>query len=160
MEEKLTSTQLTLMGSGELAYLGDSVYEMQIRKSLILRGTRKSGNLSKEARNYVSAPSQANILQLITEELSEDELKIVMRGRNSKLKYTPKNATQKEYAYATGLECLFGYLSLSGDDKRLEELTEMIFRKVGEQRAIRLYTAGSARKSFPTWRGRNISHPF
>lgn len=133
MEEKLTFTQLALMGSNELAYLGDSVYEMQIRRRLILRGTRRSGNLVKEARNYVSAPSQAKIFQLITDELSEEELKIVMRGRNSKFRYTPKNATQKEYAYATGLECLFGYLSLSENKERLEELTEMIFRKVGEQ---------------------------
>lgn len=132
MEEKLTPTQLTLMGSGELAYLGDSVYEMLIRRRLILRGTRKSDNLVKEARNYVSASSQAKILQLIMDELKEDELKIVMRGRNSKLKYTPKNATQKEYSYATGLECLFGYLCLSENDERLHELIEMIFRKVGE----------------------------
>ena len=37
----------------------------------------------------------------------------------------PKNATHREYAMATGLECLFGYLYLSGQTGRINELFQL-----------------------------------
>ena len=133
MEEKLTltKTQLMLLGSGELAYLGDSVYETAIRKELLLRGIRKADKLVNEAQKYVTASSQANILNMIEDDLTEEEQKIISRGKNANLRNTPKNATPKEYAQATALECLFGYLLLKEDSERIEMLIHKIFDKVG-----------------------------
>lgn len=133
MEEKLTltKTQLIQLGSGELAYLGDSVYETAVRKELLLRGIRKADKLVSEAQKYVTASSQANILNMIVDDLTEDEQKVVSRGKNANLRNTPKNATPKEYAQATALECLFGYLLLKEDNERIELLIRKIFDKVG-----------------------------
>ena len=133
MEKKLTltKTQLMLLGSGELAYLGDSVYETAIRKQLLLRGVRKADKLVNEAQKYVTASSQANILNRIGDDLTEEEQKIISRGKNANLRNTPKNATPKEYAQATALECLFGYLLLKEDNERIELLIRKIFDKVG-----------------------------
>ena len=133
MEEKLTETQLTLMGSGELAYLGDSVYEMNIRRGLILRGTRKADCLVQEARRYVSAARQAAIAEAITPHLTSEELGVMRRGRNHKTKSAPRHASAQDYGCATGLECLFGYLSLKEDCERIGQLIDLIFEKGNEQ---------------------------
>ena len=133
MEEKLTltRTQLIQLGSGELAYLGDSVYETAIRRGLLLRGVRKADKLVNIAQKYVTASSQSKILCMIEDDLNEEEQKIVSRGKNANLRNTPKNATPKEYAQATALECLFGYLLLKEDSERIEMLIRKIFDKVG-----------------------------
>ena len=133
METNLTlsTTQLAMLNIGELAYLGDSVYDMAIRKGLLLRGVRKNNHLVKSAQHFVSATAQAAILKQIEPILTEEEHRIIERGRNAKPKKVPKSATQKEYADATALESLFGYLLLTEKELRMAELIEAIFEKVG-----------------------------
>ena len=105
-----------------LAYMGDAVYEQFIREYVIRQGLCKNGLLHKKSIKYVSAKAQCEILKRIEVELTEEELDVVRRGRNSNPHSTAKNADVVEYKYATGFEALVGYLYLSGQKERLEEI--------------------------------------
>ena len=95
-----------------LAYLGDTVYENYVRKYLILKGIGNVNKLQKEAIKYVSAKSQASYLKemLDNDFFTEEELNLIKRARNYKTTSHPKNCDIITYKYATGLECLVGYL--------------------------------------------------
>jgi ribonuclease-3 family protein len=87
--------------------------------------------LAKEAQSYVNAGAQAKILKRISLFLTENERKIIARGKNAKSKTSAKNASPKDYAEATALESLFGYLELKNDQKRINELVRIILYEVG-----------------------------
>ncbi|MBR1739131.1 MAG: ribonuclease III [Ruminococcus sp.] len=109
-----------------LAFLGDSVYEQLVRERLVLMANRPAGELHRLAVEKVRAEYQsAGVLKLIDEgRLSDEELDIFRRGRNSKVN-PPKHSTFMEYRNATGLECLFGYLYLTAQTERIRELFEL-----------------------------------
>lgn len=111
-----------------LAYLGDSVYEVYIREYLISKGIVYVEDLQKEAIKYVSAKSQAKILDYLVNNnyLSEEEVNIVKRGRNYKRDSHPKNTDIITYKKSTGFECLVGYLYLSKNINRLDEIMNII----------------------------------
>ena len=111
-----------------LAYLGDSVYEVYIREYLINKGIVYVVDLQKEAIKYVSAKSQAKILDYLVNNnyLSEEEVNIVKRGRNYKRDSHPKNTDIITYKKSTGFECLVGYLYLSKNINRLDEIMNII----------------------------------
>ena len=111
-----------------LAYLGDSVYEVYIREYLISKGIVYVEDLQKEAIKYVSAKSQAKILDYLVNNnyLSEEEVSIVKRGRNYKRDSHPKNTDIITYKKSTGFECLVGYLYLSKNINRLDEIMNII----------------------------------
>ena len=113
-----------------LAYLGDSVYELYVRTYLLECGFEQVKELQKEAIKYVSAVSQENYLKkmLDAQFLSEEEIKIVYRGRNHKVNHKPKNASIITYKNATGLEALIGTLFLEGKRKRIDEIMDYIIR--------------------------------
>ena len=54
--------------------------------------------------------------------LSEREQAVYKRGRNAAPKCTPKHGTVADYHSATGLEALFGYLHINGEQDRIKEL--------------------------------------
>ncbi|MFD1472520.1 Mini-ribonuclease 3 [Companilactobacillus mishanensis] len=115
-----------------LAYLGDAVYEVYIREHLLNLNITKVNELQKRATHYVSAKAQASLINLMTEEdlLSDDELRIYKNGRNAK-KYTKaKNTSVVTYHMSTGFEALMGYLEISGNKERLEELVKYCIEKV------------------------------
>lgn len=120
-------TDFSLIGAHALAYLGDSVLESIIRKRLILLGYEKSSSLNKEALNYVTAKNQAIAFENIESELTEKELEIFKRGRNSSHLNVPKSASPKEYKTATGFEAVFGYLSLCENMERINILFNLAF---------------------------------
>lgn len=124
----LLNNQLNITNSLTLAYLGDSIYEIYIRKYLIDEGIVKVKDLQKEATNYVSAKGQAHYLTMLLDNnlLSEEEVKVVYRARNHKSHKSPKNTDIITYKYATGLEALMGYLYLKQDFKRLNEIMNYI----------------------------------
>lgn len=128
MEARLSHTELYSLGAGELAYLGDGVYELCIRVRMLYRGFRGADALVRETTKYVSAPNQARALALLDPLLTEAEAAVVRRGRNKKPASIPKNATAHEYVCATALECLFGYLYLSGEQERIDELCDLILQ--------------------------------
>lgn len=105
-----------------LAYMGDAVYEKYIREYVIRQGLCKNGLLHKKAIKYVSAKGQAEILEKLEEKLTSEELDIVRRGRNSNPHSTAKNADVVIYKYATGFEALIGYLYLTNQEERLNEI--------------------------------------
>lgn len=107
------------------AYMGDAVYEKYIREYVIRQGLCKNGLLHKKSIKYVSANGQVKILKKIEEKLTEEELDIVRRGRNSNPHSHAKNADIVDYKYATGFEALIGYLYLTEQNERLEEILKM-----------------------------------
>ncbi len=113
-----------------LAYLGDSIYEIYIRKFLIDKGIAKVKDLQKEAIKYVSATAQEKYLKKMMELnfFSDDELDIVYRARNHKVNHKPKNASVITYKYATGLEALVGFLYLSEKEKRISQIMDFIIK--------------------------------
>lgn len=114
---------------GTLAYLGDSVYEVMIRKHLILNSKEKSNVLQKKSLLYVSAVSQSNILdKLLLENIFEEEKDLIKRARNYTPKSKPRYTDIKDYKKATALEALFGYLYLDNNIKRINELINKIVR--------------------------------
>ena len=111
-----------------LAYIGDAIYEVYIRKYLLGQGLEKVNKLQKEATKYVSARGQANYLKQMIDEnfLTEEELQIVMRARNHKTNSSPKNTDIITYKNATGLEALIGCLYLEGNNERIDEIMNYI----------------------------------
>ena len=116
------------MNSLTLAYLGDSIYELHIRRYLINQKIVKVNDLQKESIKFVSAKAQANYLTKMIDNnfLTEEELSIVKRARNHKVNSHPKNTDIITYKLATGLEALIGYLDLNKNDNRISEIMNYI----------------------------------
>ena len=111
-----------------LAYLGDTIYEDYIRKFLITLGINNVNELQKKAVEYVSAKRQAKfITKMLDEEfLNNEEIDVFKRARNYKSSSHPKNCDIITYKYATGLEALIGYLELSNNHSRIDEIMNYI----------------------------------
>ena len=111
-----------------LAYLGDTIYEDYIRKFLINKKIGNVNDLQKEAVNYVSAVNQARFLQELMDEefFNDDEISVIKRARNYKSSSHPKNCDIVTYKHATALEALIGYLELTNNRKRIDEIMEKI----------------------------------
>ncbi len=116
-----------------LAYLGDCVLELLVRETLVARGLAKSGQLHAAALHYVRAPEQAAAIERLLPFLTEEEAGVYRRGRNSSHLNIPKNARPAEYRMATGMEVLFGYLHLKGEQARLRELFALAYPAPGGQ---------------------------
>lgn len=104
------------------AYVGDAVYELYIRSYLVSTTKLNPHKLHIEAINYVKAGAQAKILEELMEELTDDEKEVVRRARNTENHHLPKNADVREYMYSTAFEGLIGYLYLTKQEERLEEI--------------------------------------
>ena len=110
----------------QLAYIGDSVWELIVRYKLIMKRYNVH-HMHKECVSLVNAHSQAVILQKIQDELNETETEIIRRGRNAHAKHSaPRNQDPDEYAASTGFEALFGYLYLTGQNDRISRLVTII----------------------------------
>ena len=111
-----------------LAYMGDNVYEYYIRKYLINKGIADVNSLQSESIKYVSAKAQKEIIDKLINDnvLNEEELSVFRRARNHKGNRHPKNCDVVTYKYATGFEAVIGYLELSGNKKRIEEIMNII----------------------------------
>ena len=119
------------MNSLTLAYIGDAVYELYIRKYLVEKGIVKVNDLQKESIKYVSANSQASYLKTMLEDnfFNDQEISIIMTARNHKNNHRPKNCDIITYKYATGLEALIGYLYLQNNSNRINDIIEFITRR-------------------------------
>ena len=109
-----------------LAHLGDAVFELMVRSWLCIHGKLTPKGLHSAAVSLVSAPSQAAAAVRLRPFLTEEELKIYTRGRNTRVRSIPRGATVGQYHAATGLETLFGHLYLQGRTARLNELFDQI----------------------------------
>lgn len=118
--------QINQMSPLTWAYVGDAVYELYVRYYLVDNTNLKPNNLHKEAIKYVKAKAQAEILYKLQDYLTEEEQDIVRRARNTQNHHLPKNANVQEYMYATALEGLIGYLCLTKQNDRLDEIFKII----------------------------------
>ena len=108
-----------------LAYLGDAVYELYVRKKLISIANMQVDKLHKAAVGYVKAEAQSEAYRKIEDLLTEQEIAVYKRGRNTK-SAVPKHATVADYRAATGLEALIGYIYILGDTERLDYIMNLI----------------------------------
>ena len=124
IEIKRTIEEIKLMPPLTWAYIGDCVYELYVRTKLVNETNLKPHYLHIEAIKKVKAKAQAETLNKIYEELTEEEKDIVRRGRNAENHHLPKNANVQEYMYATAFEALIGYLYLTKQEKRLKQILD------------------------------------
>ena len=115
-----------------LAYIGDAVYELEIRKKLIERKINKVNDLQKECVKYVSAKGQAEYMDkfISNDILSQEEIDVYKRARNTKVNSHPHNTDIIIYKKATGLEAVFGYLYLVNNIDRIKELINYIMEEI------------------------------
>ncbi len=121
------SENLNTYSTAALAYLGDSVIEICVRKRLVREGLSSSASLNKRALDYVRASAQAAAMKNIIDMLSDEEAAVFRRGRNMGHSQTPKSATVAEYRAATGMEALFGYLFLAERKDRIDALFALAY---------------------------------
>ena len=119
---------VNLLSPSVLAFVGDAVYGLYVRTKLS-EVNRPSGELHKLSVEYVKASAQAKAFKVIENVLTEKEMSVFKRGRNFHTSSTPKSATGGEYHTATGLECLFGFLYLSDNKQRADELFDIIWQE-------------------------------
>lgn len=115
-----------------LAYIGDGVYELMIRTLVINHGNVPVNRLHKKSSSLVKAGTQALIMKELLEDLTEAELAIYKRGRNTKSATMAKNATVTDYRTATGFEALIGYLYVTEQFNRMIDLVKIGLTKIGE----------------------------
>lgn len=107
-----------------LAWLGDALYELAMRRKLIAGSSAASGRLHSAAVDYVAARAQAKALLELAPELEPDELNLVKRARNYHTPSLPKHQSLEDYRHATALEALIGWLELKGRPERLQYLCD------------------------------------
>lgn len=115
-----------------LAYIGDAVYELQIRKKLVDTGKPNVDVLHKEAIKYVSANAQAKAVKVMLKDfLTDNEIRLVKRARNQKITSKPRNAEIINYKLATGFEALIGNLYMENNFKRLDDCIDKAIEIIG-----------------------------
>ncbi len=122
----LTEKEAAAYSPNVLAFYGDSVYEVMVRRRVVLEHQTNAGKLHELAVERVRASYQCEAVSVIEPMLTEREADILRRGRNAGGISVPKSAKPSEYRRATALETLFGYLSLTGQEERINELFEAI----------------------------------
>ena len=108
-----------------LAYIGDTVYDLYTRRYLVVHRMGRVEAMHKAASGVVNARSQAQAAALLHPLLTDREREIFRLGQNAK-STPPKNMSREDYAMATGLEAVIGYLYLRGMTERTDELFRII----------------------------------
>lgn len=121
----LSEPQARMYSPLTLAFLGDAVYSLLVRNMLSLSANKPTGKLHKESIQYVNAAFQAQMIRELLPVLTEDETSVFKRGRNAHSSHSPKNQSDADYRYATGLEALYGYLYLCGNTERIKEIFKL-----------------------------------
>lgn len=131
----MTKQEANQLNTTTLAYLGDAVYEVKIREYVIAKCAHDVNQAHKLGVKYVNADGQAKAARTLINDalLSEDEERLLKRARNHRTLSRPNNADPKNYKLATGLEALIGYLHLTGEDDRLDEIVQHAIRIIDVQ---------------------------
>lgn len=120
--EVLEKEKVKVMQPLVLAMIGDSVQTLFVRTYIAKEFGVKVNKMNKMVSSVVSAGSQFKTFKKIEESLSEEEQDIARRARNSHIHTKAKNFSYAEYIHATALEALIGYLHLSGQNERLNQI--------------------------------------
>ncbi len=120
-----------------LAYVGDAVYELAVRRYLIAEGDTKPNQLHNKATRFVSAKAQFWLMEEMESEslLTDAEMAVFKRGRNAKSHTKAKNADVRTYRTSSGFEALIGYIYLMENTERLDEIMNWCIEKIVEREA-------------------------
>ena len=129
-EMNMPKAQVDAISNLGLAHMGDCVYELLCRAFLCAHGGKKVSQLHQETIRMVKATAQAKFADRMLPLLTEEELAYYRRGKNSHVHAVPKSATPAEYAKATGVEALFGWLFLSGQKDRANEIFNLVIGEI------------------------------
>ncbi len=121
--EFIDPRKASLMPIQHLAWIGDAVYELYSRQRLVLGGAAPGRPAHRASARQTSAQGQARAVRAIQAELTQEEADLLRRGRNAK--GLPRSTP--EYCQATGLEVVVGWLWLSNQHQRLQEVMTIIF---------------------------------
>ncbi|ADI02999.1 ribonuclease III [Syntrophothermus lipocalidus DSM 12680] len=124
--ERFEGERVNQMSPVLLAYVGDAVYELYVRTQLLAKGNRPVGEVHRDAVSLVRASTQARLLKEISPQLSEEEKDVIRRARNNKRLTPPRNVDISDYRLSTGLEALFGYLYLKGEEEKLNKYMSLV----------------------------------
>ncbi len=116
-----------------LAFVGDAVYELHIRDYILSKGNLTAGKLHKMAIKYVCAQGQAYAASMLKDVFTDEEAYIFKRGRNAWSPTVPKNCTVMDYRQASALEALIGYLHLSGEHTRVNDLINLCIENINSK---------------------------
>ena len=122
----MTEQEVNKQSMLSLAHVGDAVYELLVRSMLCARGPVQVNSEHRRTVTYVNAGAQARAAGIILPMLSDKELSVYKRGRNTRVKSVPHNADIGDYHAATGFEALFGWLYMQGMTDRINELFNAI----------------------------------
>ena len=115
-----------------LAFVGDGVYNLYVRAYAVEHMDVKASRMNSFCRDYVKAEAQAKAYRALENELTETELAVAHRARNSHPYNKAKNASGADYMHATALEAVIGYLYVSGQNERLEYIQKTAMEKTDE----------------------------
>ena len=125
-KEYLTQKEILELNPLVLAFVGDSVQQLMVRTKLSCTSTAKAGELHKLQSAQIKASAQAKYMDDIMSALSEDEIAVFKRARNTHMNTMAKHASVADYKKASGFEAVIGHLYLLGENERLEELFDII----------------------------------
>ena len=108
-----------------LAYIGDAVYELRMRRRVLEEAPHAAvSTLHTNNTKLCCAHMQSEMARVLQTLLTEEELAVYKRGRNAHPGTVPKNQSMSDYRRATGFEALMGYLYLQGQEERIDELLD------------------------------------
>ena len=122
------------MNTTALAYIGDAVYEVYIRRHVLSMGSVHVDVLHQKSVEYVRADGQAAALKRIFDRLTPDEQALVKRARNHKSSSRPKSTDPVTYKWATAMEALVGYLYIENQSRRLDEIMDLVIGEIGHMK--------------------------
>ena len=127
MTQELTPQEYKYLNPLLLAYIGDAVYELRVREHLLTSGAVKMNGLHQQAVSLVNAGRQSRLYSQLEPLLSEEEKDVFRRGRNAHSGHQPPGVSAAGYRRATGVEALIGWLHLTGEKERLDEIFRVLF---------------------------------
>lgn len=111
----------------ELAFIGDAIWELEIRRYYLQFGYNIP-TLNKYVKNKVNARYQSLIYKQIIEELDEEFKVIGKRAKNSNIKTFPKTCTVMEYKEATALEAVVGAMYLLNKEEEIKKIINIVIK--------------------------------
>lgn len=128
----LNEKDAKLLNPQVLAFVGDGVYSLYIRHKMVINNNSSGQRLHSEVINFVKAKGQSNFIDKLLPMFTEEEMSVFKRARNHKTLSQAKNANIIDYKRATGLEAVIGYLYLTNQTKRLNELLSYSVGEINE----------------------------
>ena len=125
--DKLSAKDIRDYTGLELAFIGDAIWELEIRKYYLQFGYNIP-TLNKYVKNKVNARYQSLIYKQIIEELDEEFKVIGKRAKNSNIKTFPKTCTVMEYKEATALEAVIGAMYLLNKEEEIKKIINIVIK--------------------------------